>query len=362
MLQGATGEAGRRCAGAWAVMLVLAGCQNVADQTAPPEPAVAESGYPSLHTVPPRPQLSYPIEQRRAIVDGLIADREHARYTNQVIRYRAGLSTLPPPEPKIVAEAPPEAEPAAGDRAGSSPPPPSSAPPAIEPRNETIYEDDDLDSFMEDMLDDQAALDGKARAEPGGGSQETASLPADTLVRPAGSPPAHAPDPDMATTSSAQSHAPPAPAPAKPPPPPIRTAEVTTPEPAAVEAGIDPTGARPFRPVPQGAQIAVADGLVAIDVGPVDETTLAVGSIAFDPGSATLPAGAGPVLKQWLSEANDQGARVKIVAEGAAPALALDRARAVGLALVQGGLPADRLELRHADDGGDRARVFLASP
>jgi outer membrane protein OmpA-like peptidoglycan-associated protein len=361
VLQGATGEAGRRCAGAWAVMLVLVSCQNVADQTATPEPAVVEPGYPSLHTVPPRPQLSYPVEQRRAIVDGLIADREHARYTSQVIRYRAGLSTMPPPAPKMVAEAPPEAQPETGDRAASSPPPTSSAPPEVEPRNETIYEDDDLDSFMEDMLGDQAALDGNARAGPTGGSEETATSPADTLVRPAGAPPAHARDPEFAAASSAQPPTPPPPTPAKPAAAPIRTAERTS---AVEAAGIDPTGSRPsFHPVPQGAQIAVADGLVAIDVGPVDEATLAVGSIAFDPGSATLPAGARPVLKQWLSEANAQGARVRIVADGAAPALALDRARAVGLALVQGGLPADRLELSHTDGpGGDRARVFLASP
>ena len=361
MLQGASGEAGRRCAGVWAVMLVLASCQNVADQTATSEPAVVESGYPSLHTVPPRPQLSYPVEQRRVIVDGLIAEREHARYTSQVIRYRTGLSTMPPPAPKMVAEAPPEAQPETGDRAASSPPPTSSAPPEVEPRNETIYEDDDLDSFMEDMLDDKAALDGPARAEPTGEAQETTTPRAGALVRPAGAPPEHGRDPDIAGASSTQARTPPPPAPAKPPATPIRTAERTS---TVAAAGADRSGSGPsFHPVPQGAQIAVADGLVAIDVGPVEEATLAVGSIAFDPGSATLPAGARPALKQWLSEANDQGARVKIVAEGAVPALALDRARAVGLALVQGGLPADRLELSHTDGpGGDRARVFLASP
>jgi hypothetical protein len=88
-----------------------------------------------------------------------------------------------------------------------------------------------------------------------------------------------------------------------------------------------------------------------------------LGSIAFNPGSAVLPADVRPVLERWLGEANAQGARVKVVAEAAAPALALDRAWAVGLALVQSGLPADRLELSHADHaGGDRARLFLASP
>jgi hypothetical protein len=265
----------------------------------------------------------------------------------------------------MVAEAPPEAGPETGDNAGSSSAPPASAPPEIKPRNETIYEEDDFDSFMEDMLDDQAALDRNPRAEPTGGSEETTTSPAGALVRPAGAPRGHAPpDPDIATTSSARSHPPPPPAPTKPATTSIRTAEVMTPS-TVDAAGIVPTGsASPIRPVPQGGQIAVVDGLVAIDLEPVDEPALAVGSIAFDPGSATLPAGARPVLKQWLGEANAQGAaRVKIVAEAAAPALALDRARAIGLALVQGGLSADRLELNHADGpGGDRARVFLASP
>jgi hypothetical protein len=41
----------------------------------------------------------------------------------------------------------------------------------------------------------------------------------------------------------------------------------------------------------------------------------------------------------------------------------LDRARAIGLALVQRGLPPDRLEMTlAAGAAGDRARLFLASP
>jgi hypothetical protein len=47
--------------------------------------------------VPPRPRLTYPVEQRREIVEGLISDRENARYTDQRIRYRTGQSDVPPP-------------------------------------------------------------------------------------------------------------------------------------------------------------------------------------------------------------------------------------------------------------------------
>ncbi len=76
--------------------MVLASCQDGAEEAGPN--GAVPAGYPSLHTVPSRPELSYTVEQRRAIVDGLIADRENARYSNQVVRYRTGLSGLPPPD------------------------------------------------------------------------------------------------------------------------------------------------------------------------------------------------------------------------------------------------------------------------
>ena len=75
--------------------------------------------------MPPRPQLSYSVQQRRAIVDGLVADREHARYTEQVVRYRTGRSSLPPPPappPVVVPDVPvePAATPAEAAAAGQA--------------------------------------------------------------------------------------------------------------------------------------------------------------------------------------------------------------------------------------------------
>jgi hypothetical protein len=75
---------------------------------APPvaEPSTpAATGYPSLRTVPPRPRLTYPVEQRREIVEGLISDRENARYTDQQVRYRTGRSDVPPAAPRAVSAA-----------------------------------------------------------------------------------------------------------------------------------------------------------------------------------------------------------------------------------------------------------------
>ena len=100
-----------RCgASMWVLMIVLASCQDVAEQPGPIEAVTFDPGYPSLHTVPPRPQLSYTVEQRRAIVDMLIADRANARYTEEVVRYRAGLSSEPPPAAPALAAVSPDLE------------------------------------------------------------------------------------------------------------------------------------------------------------------------------------------------------------------------------------------------------------
>jgi outer membrane protein OmpA-like peptidoglycan-associated protein len=162
---------------------------------------------------------------------------------------------------------------------------------------------------------------------------------------------------------------------ARPPPPPapikpqvalaIDVADQTAPEVRTQPtAGAGQAGPRPLpKPAPGPPQIEVANGLVAIALPAGEDDDMAVGSIAFGPGSAALPPDAPTRLERLLGEANAQGARVKIVGEAAAPALALDRARAVGLALVQRGLPADRLEMTlAAGAAGDRARLFLASP
>ena len=346
----------------WVVAVVLASCQDRAEKTLTPETATVE-GYPSLHTVPPRPQLSYPVEQRRAIVDGLVADRENARYTSQVIRYRAGLSRMPPPEPEIVAAVPVEAGPEAAD-AAAAPPAPPGAPPVIQQSPELTYEGDDLGSFMQDLLNDHAepAPGGEPEARiappgppaaPGAQPEGARAVPA-TLAASQSEQAGHEP---ATTEADGQPRMTPPPAPAKPAPV-SEVAEASAPEPR------EPAVPEPRpKPAPGGAQIEVADGLVAVETPAGEARGTAIGTIAFGPGSAALPADAKARLGQVLGEANAQGARVKIVGEGAAPALALDRAKAVGLALVQGGLSADRLEMTLARDAaGDRAQLFLASP
>jgi hypothetical protein len=94
---------------------------TASSEPAPVAEAPAEAGYPLLQSVPPRPQLSYTVQQQRQIVEALIADRENARYTGQVVRHRSGLSSLPPPPTPPAPAAPVDIEPAIAARDRSEP-------------------------------------------------------------------------------------------------------------------------------------------------------------------------------------------------------------------------------------------------
>ncbi len=652
----------------WVLMIALASCQDVAEQPAQIEPVTFDPRYPSLHAVPARPQLSYTIEQKRAIVDMLIADRANARYTGGVVRYRAGLSGEPPAAPPELAAVAPEPEPGTPDAGqGVTPPGAPRAAPTLIPETKFRNQDDSLDSFMQDMVNGRAGSRGRPEPAPADSpganaaqlgasvaaasatgplaqaaaygprpramvlamppdpahlppprpapplgsleAHELASLgaqkalppppaadpilagrapgvvwgmpdtppgPADGPVamlaeaaadaglphstRPSADPapaerapgtvwgipdmtpgptdgplamltdappdaglPPHSPPapreatltgrapgvvwgipdtaparaagqttqladvetaqrdrstvgrssapvhgvppapepslagrapgviwgmPDMApaptglpratptagvveaaplprpakpvatpaemvlagqagtpasTTPPARQPAPPAPAPAKPARPGPAETFLAGPASAPVEADAEragaaapapttlaraplPAPAKPIagrrapeseparfalaeppirRPVPvaETAGIEVGSGLVSIDASPSRDRAAPLGSIPFHPESAMLTPDAVILLAEFLNAAAEPAARIRIVGEGSAPGLALDRARAVGLALVQGGVAADRLELTLAQGGsGDQARLFLAAP
>ena len=102
------------------------------DQPAPG----ADRPFPDLATVPERPSASSSVE-RQAVVEGLVADRERAQYSSEVIR-RQGEPTetlrstgsaagAPPPPPPITASRPSVAVAEAPSPAAA--PPPSRRPP-----------------------------------------------------------------------------------------------------------------------------------------------------------------------------------------------------------------------------------------
>jgi outer membrane protein OmpA-like peptidoglycan-associated protein len=483
----------------WVVLMVLASCQNAAEEPGLTEAVPAQSDYPSLHTVPLRPQLSYTVEQRRAIVDGLIADRENARYSNQVVRYRTGLSGLPPPATPPVAAAPPTAAPDVASAGAVSPAPDRARdlPPAA-PETEFDHYDDDLDSFLEDMAGEGtdpgaaapgpeshlapvgravvragagrpaappvAAYDGPApaavwatptettglpTAASAAGTREARSSPARVETSPAGRAPgvvwgmvdmsdrparptaaagvAHGAGASTATAStSAPMPAAAAPAdrpaggagrpstevslagrapgvvwgmvdmPERPADPAAAAtataaADTSAASPAAFPEARAPTPAMPIetghknataegdgkaiapavvavaeRPVREppfelpadAAGIEIHDGLIAVSIAPSAGHPAPLASIGFAPGSAVLPPHATTHLDRFLAAVNAPEVRIRVVGEADTPALALDRALAVGLALVQRGVPADRLDLTLAPDpGGDQVRL-----
>ncbi len=414
-------------------LVASTGCQSVdkptpADQIGPAATATTSADYPSLHSVPPRPQLSYSLQQQRAIVDGLVNDRANARYTDQVVRYRSGRSSLPPPPapPPVVAATEPAAPAGPAEPGAAAPSQPDvTAKGAGDPGdfgNDTLG--DFVDQLARDNGDQAPAAAGAEGAKSDGSGwfgwlRNLFGRADDPPRQPAaGSPAAGSPSPAAAAAMPVDAGAP-AEAEAalttlvaetRPAFQPTRAREPAADLQLAMAPGgaerrpsaADPTGptlaaseggvAAPSSP--GGVGIAIGDGEVAIEggapaaakpapatitpatitpaAGPAavrtaavkpSATSTAVGTVAFAPGSAELPAGIGPQLEQVLATARTEGALIRIVGEADGAALALDRARAVAIALVRLGARAGDLEMtlaRHAT--GDQARLLLAGP
>jgi len=106
--------------------LVLAGCSSVpdyanpvewyhdvtdafddeADVAAPPPVPGADEPYPSLSDVPEAPPRDTSLAEMDAVAEGLIADRENARYTDEEIRRQGDETTSLAAPPPVVAELP----------------------------------------------------------------------------------------------------------------------------------------------------------------------------------------------------------------------------------------------------------------
>jgi hypothetical protein len=425
-----------------ASLVALAGCQNVAEPAATNEigTVTAETSvpaYPSLYTVPPRPQLSYTVQQEHAIVDGLVADRANARYTDQAVRYRTGRSTLPPPPaPAVVATSEPEAPakpaPSSSHDKGSS-----SKSGSSNNADDELYSvsgGDTLGGFLDRMVRDTAPQSAPANTEgaKSGGSgwfnwlrelfgkaDEPAQSSGASQVAgsPAVAPKSPPPGPGTPTAAAKPIDAGPPPEaeaalgvlvaetgpvsqPAPSGEPPATPQPAMAPAPADPEqpaAGGDPGGqtliaAQSGEPVRSALGIAIGNGKVAIEGGtpgaqpaPLASTdahapaaTLtrtsisasdrsiaetSAGRVAFAPGSAELPAGVDSQLEQVLASAQSKGDLIRIVGEADAPALALDRARAVAIALVRLGARAGDIKMTLAPGAsGDQARLLLAPP
>ena len=362
--------------------------------------AAPTSEYPSLHTVPPRPRLSYSVQQSRAIVDGLVADRENARYTDQVVRYRSGQSGQPPPPapPTTVAAAVPEdvVEPARTEAASDEPVDPG---PSYADDDDQVfeqqYDDDTLSDFVDELARDTAeeplGAPGPAGSDPegadgdgpgwfdwlGGLFGQTETEAADPIgavaAAPAAGPEATAPpirpvDDDTSEASIQAAWRKEAAPALRPGAAGERIDQTEAPSPAAEPL---PAAARAAQPDPDAAGIVIGNSGVAIgeglatveaDQAPPEEAPRSI-LVRFEPGSASLPAGSGSRLEQVLATARAQGAAIRIEGEAEVPALALDRAHAVALGLMRLGAHARDLEMALAPEAtGDQARVVVTGP
>jgi outer membrane protein OmpA-like peptidoglycan-associated protein/uncharacterized protein YceK len=375
-----------------AVVCSLAGCSSIpswlgGDDGAPPKradnrvsPGSRDSGegkpYPNLASVPERPKTSTAAE-RKAVTERLLADRDNAAYTDDVMRRQTDDDTLPPRQQlqrDIV-----------GSRSGRGPDVTPSAPPPVS---------------------------SQAAPEPAGSAAPPAApVVAETIAPPPPPPPAPAPPPSIATAppppppapppvAAARVQAAPAPplpaaAPPAPPPPPPQLTERSQPN-----APRPPAEAPQFGPPPSDLAIVQQENRRRTGApAPPPSTNMAaraaapvvaprhgpkLATITFDRGAA-LDNERMAMLKQVADSARARGAALVVVghASGAGPAsdrvrqqianfdLSQDRANAVAAALMQLGVPAESIAIAAVGDAeraaagagasNQRAEIFLAN-
>jgi len=295
-----------------------------------PAPVPGDGGpYPSIGQVPDRPEDPAIRREYLSLAEVLAADRENARYTDEVIRREsppsrrteAALPVAPPPEPPTatIIEPPPEETQAAPQ-------------PAPEPAPVVVAE-------------------------------EVAAAP-----QPAAPQPAPAPEPVVAAQAPA-----PAPAPA--------------PEPLAVQPEAPTPATQPPSSAADLAADTSASSAAATQTAALSEVQM-IATIYFPNGGAGLTERDRGILRQVADiYRRDGGRRVVIVGHssqsGAAGSqseqalvnykVSLDRAAAVGQTLVESGIPIDQIvvdarganELKYSEEtaageaGNRRAEVFL---
>lgn len=273
--------------------------------------------YPSLATVPPRPRLTYDVEQRRAIEGELVRDRENAGRLAAAIDHELGRGPAPPPAApgvgSTVSAAPSTLAAVAGDRLRG----PGDDPLVEAYVKEATARDEDrgkLKDFFKNL----------ERPAPGTGTpapSAAAALGLEELVPPideAGSAPMSG-----------------------------STAAVPTPDRPRSEA------LTRF-----GDQLG---GILGIDGAPPAPTLVA--RVPFAPGGAELPPSAEAELGRALAAAREAGGGLRIVAGGGRDGtLGIDRARAVAAALTRLGASAGELDVAEGGGTGDEARVNLVTP
>lgn len=110
---------------------MFGGDEPEAGKTAGDPGTSADTSYPNLASVPPRPTPSTTAEQREALKQGLVADRANARYTEPTPSSSPTASAAPAPAPRAPAAAPQRSQPQAPQKSQSPPPRPAESQAAL---------------------------------------------------------------------------------------------------------------------------------------------------------------------------------------------------------------------------------------
>jgi hypothetical protein len=296
----------------------------------------AAAEYPSLATVPPRPRLSYGVEQRRAVEDQLVRDRANAARVAAEIDHELGRSPAPPPP----------VAPAAPASAAASPLPAEAG--AAERRPRGPGDDPLVEAYVAEAM---------ARDEDEGELRD--------FMRRLERPPAPVAEPEKAGVAP----------PAAPAPRPASLARVLGLEAAAVPPVAAPAAAAPAA-TPERPRSDALDrfgghlgGILALDGAAVPAAEAApaepggtgvLASVSFSPGGSGLPAEAEADLGRALAQARRAGTGLRIAAGGGDGALRADRARAVAAVLVRLGAAAGTLELAGGEGGAGEGEVRVS--
>lgn len=368
------------------VVLALAGCSSVPDAVNPMEwyrsatgsssrataqpntndarmAAAQSKDAPNLATVPARPTRASSPAERQALTQGLVADRENAKYTDDDLQPRAAAPAgAPPPRP---ASAPPAAAPAPAappPPAAPTPPPAAAAapPPPVAPAPTPPAQP--VPPPPPPTMPQVAA----PQARPA-----TARAPAPVSA------PAAPPPPPAAAAPAPRAAAPAAPAPA--PSQPATVDQIYRQQLARSESAVqlrqpaaEPPPPPPSQPRRIGAlqhtaressrsQVAYVGGSTGVPATPVVPGQ-PVATIRFGEGGARLAAGDRGTLARVAAMAQETGGRVRIVGHAGRPGgegaksevadfnLSMDRANAVAQELMRNGISSERLKIEAVGD------------
>ncbi len=328
-------------------VLALAACgdfwRNVPPRPAATnDPAVEATPYPSVNSVPARPQLSYPLEQRREIAEGLVADRANARHAGDALRRdnaRPALADQPVPLPS------PPAAPASRAQGGTASPQGGLALAYVEEALARDADNGTLDDFL-DRLQQPPIGPGPRSAERAAAAAAANAAQADRArrARPAAAP---APSPSDGDVLEEQLQPGEPSLPESPQPEAAADLVPATIEPAAGDSGAPPvdTFAAPVEArATAGVTAPAAPRLPLAILFAVDDAAIAVRD------TAKLEA---------LAHANSDAPQLFVVGNGPRPGLAMERARSVAALLVNAGIPAERLII---EMGGESDVVVVYEP